>query len=62
MMSANFDFKLITADTETPEAHKQLVMRVIHELCKSLREKASGPGFWGFWQHHPQQPASHSDL
>ena len=40
MMSVDYEFALVTALGETPDTHKELVMRVIDELFKSLKECA----------------------
>lgn len=49
MMSVDYNFALVTALGETPDTHKELVMRVIDELFKSLKECAcdrQGGDFW----------------
>ena len=38
IMHSKFEFKLVTAAEDTPESHRELVMRVIDELHKTLKE------------------------
>ncbi len=45
-MSAKFDFMLITDVEEDPEAHGEVLMRIINELHKVLQGEARGKDFW----------------
>jgi hypothetical protein len=50
-MSAKFDFMLITDVEEDPEAHREVLMRIIDELHKVLQGEACGKDFWKQNQH-----------
>ncbi len=46
LMSADFEFTLVTGAKETLETHSELVLRVIDELHKALKECACAQDFW----------------
>jgi len=50
MMSVDYNFALVTALGETPDTHKELVMRVIDELFQSLKECACDKQGGDFWK------------
>jgi hypothetical protein len=46
MMSGKFEFILVTGVEETPESHRERVMRVIDELTNTLKECVCAQDFW----------------
>ncbi len=50
LMYANYDFTLVTGAGETPEFHREVMMRVIDEQHKSLKEYLQGANFWSMYK------------
>jgi hypothetical protein len=46
LMSVEFEFMLVTSAEETPETHKDLVLRVTNELHETLKGCACAQDFW----------------